>query len=171
MKSFCPRISDEPTPYASTGTPACSNSSIFSTVNPPEATIFTCSKPSASSASRTLRTSRALTPVGRKSPISFKSDLSTRFSDVSRRTPQSRGPSARATSSAVSTESFSKSTSTVTFRSSGAQSANFVAARTVLPPYAAISECGTVPTPLPPHQDACSSVVTPIGAPTIWPAT
>ena len=30
---------------------------------------------------------------------------------------------------------------------------------------------GTVPTPLPPHRYACSSVVTPIGAPTTRPAT
>ena len=35
----------------------------------------------------------------------------------------------------------------------------------------AISEWGTVPMPLPPHHDACSSVVTPIGAPTMRPAT
>ena len=35
----------------------------------------------------------------------------------------------------------------------------------------AISECGTVPTPRPPHHDACSSVVTPISLPVIWPAT
>src|SRR5439155_8721441 len=92
-------------------------------------------------------------------------------SEVSSRTPQSRGPSARATSRAVPTELLSKSTRTVTFRSSGAHSANLVAASTVLPPYDAISEWGTVPTPLPPHHDACSSVVTPIGAPTTWPAT
>ena len=55
--------------------------------------------------------------------------------------------------------------------SDGAHSANFAAARTVSPPYAAISECGTVPIPRPPHQDACSSVVTPISAPVISPAT
>ena len=134
MKSFWPRISEEPTPYASTGTSSRSNSSIFSTVNPPEATIFTCSKPSESSASRTLQTSRSLTPVGLKSPISSQSDWSTRLSDVSSRTPHSREPSTRATSSAVSTELFSKSTRTVTFRSSGAHSANFVAASTVFPP-------------------------------------
>ena len=64
-----------------------------------------------------------------KSPISSQSERSTSDSDVSSRTPQSRGPSARATSSAVRTESFSKSTSTVTFMSSGAQSAKFRAAR------------------------------------------
>jgi hypothetical protein len=71
----------------------------------------------------------------------------------------------------VRTESFSKSTSTVTFMSAGAQSANRRAAATVSPPYAAISECGTVPIPRPPHQDACSSVVTPMDAPRILPAT
>ncbi len=57
------------------------------------------------------------------------------------------------------------------WKSSGAQSANFVAASTVLPPYAAISACGTVPTPRPPHHDACASDVTPISAPTTAPAT
>ena len=41
---------------------------------------------------------------------------------------------------------------------SGAHSANFVAASTVLPPYAEMSACGTVPTPRPPHHDACASV-------------
>ena len=66
---------------------------------------------------------------------------------MSSRTPQSRGPSARATSSAVRTESFSKSTRTVMRRSSGAHSANFIAASTVLPPYAAMSECGHGPEP------------------------
>ena len=35
----------------------------------------------------------------------------------------------------------------------------------------AISACGTVPTPRPPHQDACASEVTPICAPIIAPAT
>src|SRR5262249_49094035 len=35
VKSFSPRISDEPTPYESTGTPACSKARIFSTVKPP----------------------------------------------------------------------------------------------------------------------------------------
>src|SRR6266571_6848944 len=171
VKSFEPRISDEPTPYASTGTPCSSNSMIFSIVKPPEATIFTCSKPSLSSVSRTLRTSRSLTPVGLKSPNSSHSERSTSISDVSRRTPHNLGPSVRATSSAVCTELFSKSTSTVMLMSSDAHSANFVAASTVLHPYDAISECGTVPIPRPPHQDACSSVVTPIGAPTTRPAT
>ena len=90
---------------------------------------------------------------------------------MSSRTPQSRGPSARATSSAVCTESFSKSTSTVTFISGSTFSTNFVAASTVLPPYAAISACGTVPIPRPPHQEACASEVTPISVPTTWPAT
>jgi len=140
-------------------------------VKPPETTIRTSSKPSRSSASRTFQTSRWLTPRGSKSPISFQSERSTSWPAVSSRTPQSRGPRARATSSDVRTESFSKSTSTTTFSSAGAHSANFVAASTVLPPYAAISACGTVPTPCPPHHDACSSVVTPIGAPTIRPAT
>jgi hypothetical protein len=141
-----------------------------SAVKPPETTIFTRSKPSRSSASRTLRTSRSLTPRGSKSPISSQSDRSTSWPEVSSRTPQSLGPSSRATSSAVLTESFSKSTRTVMFMSGSAFSANFVAARTVLPPYEPISACGTVPTPRPPHQDACASDVTPISAPTIWPA-
>ena len=106
-----------------------------------------------------------------KSPISSQSDLSTRLSEVSSRTPHRRGPSARATSSEVRTESFSKSTSTTTFRSGGAHSAKRVAASTVSPPKAEMSACGTVPTPLPPHHEACSSVVTPIVAPTTRPAT
>ena len=59
---------------------------------------------------------------------------STSWLEVSRRTPQRRGPRARATSSAVRTESLSKSTSTVMWKSSCAHSANFVAASTVLPP-------------------------------------
>jgi hypothetical protein len=71
----------------------------------------------------------------------------------------------------VRTESFSKSTRTTMFMSSLAHSANFVAASTVLPPYEAMSACGTVPTPRPPHQDACASEVTPISAPIIAPAT
>jgi len=171
VKSFEPRISDEPTPYASTGTPFRSNSSIFWVVKPPDATMRTSRKPSSSSAARTFRTSRSFTPVGLKSPSSSHNDRSTSDSDVSNRTPQRRGPKACATSSAVRTESFSKSTSTTTFRSAGAHSAKRSAATTVSPPYDAISECGTVPTPLPPHQDACSSVVTPTGAPTTCPAT
>jgi len=56
-------------------------------------------------------------------------------------------------------------------KSGGAHSANFVAASTVLPPYAAISECGTVPMPRPPHHEACASEVTPTGAPISAPAT
>jgi hypothetical protein len=52
---------------------------------------------------------------------------------VSRRTPHSRGPSASATSSAVRTESFSKSTSTVTLSWSAKRSANLRAASTVSP--------------------------------------
>jgi hypothetical protein len=67
------------------------------------------SKPAESSASRTLHTSRSFTPVGLKSPISSQRDPSTSVSEVSRRTPHRRGPRARATSSAVSTELFSKS--------------------------------------------------------------
>ncbi len=78
-------------------------------------TIFTRSCPAASSASRTRRTSTSFTPVGLKSPISCQSARSTSRSEVSRRTPQRSSPSASATSSAVRTESFSKSTSTVTF--------------------------------------------------------
>jgi hypothetical protein len=59
----------------------------------------------------------------------------------------------------------------MTSMSGGAQSANFVAARTVLPPYDAISACGTVPIPRPPHHDAFASVVTPISTPMVAPAT
>src|SRR5205823_3375863 len=77
VKSFEPRMREEPTPYASTGTPWRSNERIFSTSKPPEATIFTFSKPSRSRASRTFSTSRSLTPVGLKSPISLRSDWST----------------------------------------------------------------------------------------------
>jgi hypothetical protein len=50
-------------------------------------------------------------------------------------------------------------------------SANLVAARTVLPPYDAISECGTVPIAEPPHQDVFALVVIPIGTPIVAPAT
>src|SRR5438045_1188672 len=39
VKSLEPRISDEPTPYASTGTPLSSNSRIFASLKPPDATI------------------------------------------------------------------------------------------------------------------------------------
>src|SRR5439155_10825308 len=70
VKSFEPRIREEPTPYASTGTPFRSNSRILSVVKPPETTIFTAGNPAASSASRTFCTRRGLTPVGLKSPIS-----------------------------------------------------------------------------------------------------
>ena len=41
-------------------------------------------------------------------------------------------------------------------------SANFRVASTVSPLYAAISACGTVPTPWLPHQEACASVETPM---------
>ena len=57
----------------------------------------TLEKPSRSSASRTLRTSCGLTPRGSKRPICGDSERSTIVDDVSRRTPQSCGPSARAT--------------------------------------------------------------------------
>src|SRR5690606_9629914 len=57
VKSNRPPNSDEPTPYASTGTPSASNSRIFSTVKPPDTTIFTSGKPAWSSASRTFHTS------------------------------------------------------------------------------------------------------------------
>jgi hypothetical protein len=90
---------------------------------------------------------------------------------VSSRTPHNLGPSARATSSDVRTESFSKSTSTVTFMSSGAQAAKTRAASTVSPPQAATRACGTVPIPRPPHQEAWASEVTPIGAPSTRAAT
>src|SRR5258706_63338 len=48
----------------STGTSCSSNCRIFSTVNPPETTIRTCSNPSPSSARRTFQTSCGLTPPG-----------------------------------------------------------------------------------------------------------
>src|SRR5262249_41970888 len=54
VKSFSPRMSAEPTPYASTGTPACSNARILAAVKPPEATIRTGPKPARASAARTL---------------------------------------------------------------------------------------------------------------------
>ena len=133
VKSFSPRIREEPTPYASTGTPRRSNSSIFSTEKPPETTIRTPGCPASSSAARTLRTSRSLTPRGSKSPISSHSERSTSWPEVSSRTPHSAGPSASATARAVATESFSKSTRTVMWRSAGAHSANFFAASTVSP--------------------------------------
>ena len=66
-------------------------------------------------------------------------------------------------------ESFSKSTRTVTFISPAKRLAKSRAAATVSPPNAAISACGTVPTPRPPHQEACASVDTPI-APATWAA-
>ena len=94
--------------------------------------------------------------------MSCQSERSTSVLAVSSRTPHSLSPSASATSSEVRTESFSKSTSTTTFISSAQRSANALAAATVSPPYAAISPCGTVPTPRPPHHDACASVETPI---------
>ena len=130
--------------------------------NPPDATIRTPPWPASSSALRTFHTSSGTTPVGRKRPISCHRERSTIVLLVSRRTPHSRGPSASATSRAVRTESFSKLTSTVTLSWSANRSANFRAASTVSPPYAAISPCGTVPMPLPPHHDACASVETPI---------
>jgi hypothetical protein len=43
VKSFEPRINDDPTPYASTGTPFSSKSRIFDSVKPPDATIRTLS--------------------------------------------------------------------------------------------------------------------------------
>ena len=73
----------------------------------------TLEKPSRSSASRTLRTSCGLTPRGSKRPICGDSERSTIVADVSSRTPQSCGPSARATATAVPTQSLSKSTSTI----------------------------------------------------------
>src|SRR3954469_15338342 len=94
--------------------------------------------------------------------MSSHSERSTRLSEVSTRTPQSRSPSASATATDSRTESLWKSTSTVTFISREKRSANARAAATVSPPYAAISACGTVPTPRPPHHDACASVETPI---------
>ena len=58
--------------------------------------MWTCRKPSSSSARRTARTSSGATPLGRNAPISSQSERSTMVSLVSRRTPQRRSPSARA---------------------------------------------------------------------------
>ena len=117
MKSFEPRISDEPTPYASTGTPSASKARIRSAVKPPETTILTFPKPCASSSERTSRTRSAFTPGGASSPSVRASETSTSCSEVSSRIPHRSSPSASATSSAVCTESLTKSTSTVTFMS------------------------------------------------------
>lgn len=125
--------------------------------------------PAWSSASRTFSTSSGPTPVGSKRPISCHRLRSTMVLEVSRRTPQRSSPRASATSSAVRTESFSKSTSTITLSSPANRSANLRAASTVSPPYAAMSPWGTVPMPRPPHHDACASVLTPI-APATWAA-
>ena len=84
--------------------------------------------PASSSARRTFHTSSGTTPVGRKRPISCHSERSTMVLAVSSRTPHRRGPRASATSRAVRTESFSKSTSTVTLSSSAKRSANLRAA-------------------------------------------
>src|SRR5665213_1533760 len=119
---------------------------------PPLTTIFTCWKPSASSALRTLCTSCALTPVGLNVPICGITLLSTSVPEVSSRTPHSRSPSARATASDVPAQSLSKSTSAMTFTEASMYCANFCVARTVSPPYAAISACGTVPIPRDPHH-------------------
>ena len=117
----------------STGTSCSSNWRIFSTLKPPDTTIFTCLKPSRSSASRTFQTSRGLTPVGLNVPICGITDLSTSVSEVSTRTPYSRWPRARATLSEVPTQSFSKSTSVIRRMLSGMCSANFCEASTVSP--------------------------------------
>jgi len=87
VKSKRPWNRLDPTPYMSTGTSCSSNCRIFSTVKPPETTIFTCWNPSPSSARRTFQTSCGLTPVGLKVPICGITDLSTSVSDVSIRTP------------------------------------------------------------------------------------
>src|SRR6266511_3723067 len=81
-----------------------------SALKPPETITRMWPKPSASRASRTFQTSRGFTPVGVKSPISCHSERSTMRLEVSRRTPHSRSPKARAQARAVRTESFSKST-------------------------------------------------------------
>src|SRR5438874_3149884 len=60
VKSFEPRISDEPTPYASTGTPCPSNERIFSASKPPETTIFTRSKPRSEEHTSELQSRRDL---------------------------------------------------------------------------------------------------------------
>src|SRR6267143_2800745 len=82
VKSNRPWNRLEPTPYASTGTRCSSNCRILSTVNPPETTILTSLKPSASSARRTFQTSCGFTPVGLNVPICRMTDLSTSVSDV-----------------------------------------------------------------------------------------
>src|SRR5205807_1162614 len=122
----------------STGTSCSSNWRIFSTVKPPETTIFTCWKPSRSRARRTFQTSRGFTPVGLKVPISGITDLSTRVSAVSIRTPYSRDPSARATLSEVPTQSLSKSTSVMSRTLGSISSANFCEASAVSPWHAEI---------------------------------
>ena len=71
---------------------------------------------------------------GAASPWRSCSETSASRSEVSSRTPQRSSPSASATASAVRTESFSKSTSTVMFTSRENCSAYLRAARTVSPP-------------------------------------
>ena len=128
VKSFEPRMSDEPTPYESTGTPAASNSRDLSAVKPPEATIRTRSNPSRRAPR--ARSDEPLVDARRLEVAHLAPRASGRRATRTCRAarPRARSPSARATSSAVRTESFSKSTSTTTFMSGGAHSANFVAA-------------------------------------------
>src|SRR5467141_2714889 len=133
VKSNRPWNRLEPTPYTSTGTRCSSNCRILSTVKPPETTILTCLKPSASSARRTFQTSCGFTPVGLNVPICGMTDLSTRVSDVSSRTPYSRSPSSRARASDVPTQSLSKSTSVMRRIAGSECSANVREARTVSP--------------------------------------
>ena len=139
---------------------AASKAAIRSAWKPPETITRMWPKPSASRASRTFHTSRGFTPVGVKSPISSHRERSTMTLEVSRRTPHSRSPKARAHSRAVRTESFSKSTRAISGTPSMWRAKAAVAA-TVSPANAAMSACGMVPSPRSPHQAACASVATP----------
>src|SRR5438128_2466166 len=90
-------------------------------------------RPSGSRARRTSWHSCGVTPRGSKSPITFWTLTSTSVSEVSRRTPHSRWPSRRATSSEVRTQSFSKSTRTTRLTEGSMYSAYFSAALEVSP--------------------------------------
>ena len=121
-----------------------------------------------SSAWRTFRTSCGLTPRGSKRPICGHSERSTIVLEVSRRTPQSRSPEARATASAVAPSHC---------RSRRGRRCQVLAdergeASRGLHGIAAVRRHQAVrdgAEPRPPHQDACASVETPI-APATWAA-
>ena len=124
--------------------------------------MCTCRWPAASSASRTRLTSSSLTPVGLKSPMSARASgrPSARRCRAGRpRAARRARPPPRARC-APSRSRSPRAPSRSSRRRSGRPSA--CAAATVSPPKAAIRLCGTVPTPRPPHQDACASVDTPI---------